>query len=120
MLFRIIELYQQGRDLRNDPVGFGVDVGRDALAPMFVLPVVLLGLGAVVMMGLWWWVGWGIFIFVAFVAWIGILFVHIMHVGASKLFGSAEAGLKTRVSEFQRGESVSITETTVIDVEARE
>jgi hypothetical protein len=91
MIFRLFELFQQGRELRRDPVGFGSGLGRDMVAPMFIIPVLLLACGSLGMLALWWWVGWGVFLFASIVLVIGVLIVHALYVLVSRMFNRAES-----------------------------
>jgi hypothetical protein len=101
MMFRIFELYQQGRELRRNPVGFGAGLGRDAVAPMFVIPVILLAVGSLGALTLWWRVGWGVFLFVSIILAIGIIVIHLLYFFVSKLFGRVESVAQDSYSGVQ-------------------
>ncbi len=124
MLFKVFELYNLGRDFKKDPIGTGAGLGREVVAPMFVIPIVLLAIASLGMMALWWWVGWGIFIFFAAIAWAILLAIHIMYLGVSRVFGATEQTVKQHVSEFQNRKSSTTSSAahtaTIIDVEGRE
>lgn len=126
MLFKAFELYSLGRDMKKDPIGTGAGLGRDAVAPMFVIPVILLAIASLGMMALWWWIGWGIFIFFAIIAWLVLCAIHIAYRGLSRVFGVTEQAVKQRVSGFRSQHSATdpasanIRTSTIIDVEGRE
>lgn len=125
MLFRFIELYRQGQDFKKDPIAFGTGLGADALAAMFVVPVIAMAGGSLAMMALWWWTGWGIFVFCAFVFWLGILFVHSMNVITSRVLGRAETLARKQYSQMHKDADVSQGSSThssqrhIIDVDSR-
>lgn len=126
MLFRIFDLYQQGRELKQDPVGFGSGLGKDVVAPLLIIPAITLALFSIASMALWYWIGWGIFIFIAVVFWMGVVVVHGMNVMTSRVFGRAEHMARKQYSHMREQTGATDeqperqTRGQIIDVDSRD
>lgn len=124
MIFRVFNLYKQGKDLRDDPVKFGVDLGRDALSPLFLLPVIMFALLSLGTLALWWFVGWGIFLFLAILFAIGLLFVHGMYSivsrATAKVENVAHQGFDSAKQSFNQHNSQERRSSHIVDTIAQE